>query len=68
MSDTKDPIYSDADDTYPDKGYKKHETLNSGIPDDGPALLLLNYDIVFVVSRPKLTSTKPHYCFCSTGR
>jgi len=47
-------VYSFTDDksTLSDK-----KALNSDIPDDGPALLLLDYDIVFVVSHPKFIST-----------
>lgn len=60
MSRMSSLIYSYTDDKHSDKGFsdKKDKALNSDIPDDGPALLLMNYDIVFVVGRPKFTSTK----------
>ncbi len=63
-------VHSYPDDKYSDRGLsdKEYKALNSNIPDDGPALLLMNYDIVFVVSRPKFPSTNPHCPFCSTGR
>jgi len=74
-----DDKYSDdkySDDKYSGDKYsgdgeelseKKDIPLNSDIPEDGPALLLMNYDIVFVVSRPKFTLTNPHCLFGSTG-
>jgi hypothetical protein len=55
MSYTKDPISSY--DKYPG-GELKDEAPTIGTPDDGPALLLMNYDIVFVVSGPIYASTK----------
>lgn len=60
MSRMSSLVYSYTDEKYSDKGSsdKKDKALNSDIPDDGPALLLMNYDIVFVVGRPKSTSTK----------
>jgi hypothetical protein len=69
MSSTSDPVYSYADDKYSswDLSDRRDEGLNSDIPDDGPELLLMNYDIVFVVSSPKFTSTKSHCPICSTG-
>ena len=55
-------VYSCPDDKYSNGGSseKEHKALNSNIPDDGPALLLINYDIVFVVSHPQFTSTNSH--------
>lgn len=65
--------YAYADDKYSDGKYsdgglpeRKDESLSSDIPDDGPALLLMNYDIVFVVSGPEFESTKAH-CLFGTG-
>ena len=62
--------YPYPDDKYSDAGLsdKEYKAPNSSIPDDGPALLLMNYDIVFIVSRPKFPSTNPHCLFGSTGR
>lgn len=61
MSSTSDLTYTYADDKSSYMGFSdtKDKPLNSNIPDDGPVLLLMSYDIVFVVSRPKFTSTKP---------
>ena len=60
MSSTSGFMYPYTDDKYSYTGWSdmKDETLNSDIPDDGPALLLMSYDIVFVVSRSKFTSTQ----------
>ena len=61
MSSASSFTYSYAEDKsfYTSLSDIKDEPRHSDIPDDGPALLLMNYDIVFVVSCSKFTSTKP---------
>lgn len=61
MSSASSFTYSYAEDKsfYTGLSDRKDEARHSDIPDDGPALLLMSYDIVFVVSRSKFTSTKP---------
>jgi len=65
MPRMSDLVYSYTDDKYSDGGFsdRKDEKLNSDIPDDGPALLLMNYDIVFVVSRSKFASNQSSLLF-----